>query len=903
MRCTQMIRHATAFALTLLGVTGFANGQPPEMDEGKSTAKKALALRVVLEDTWQPVKPSIAMIAGEAPTAVNVKLPARTVPKGKLLVMRFRTRMVWESFAGWNNFLRIDVNGSAITAHTKDGLPRILNRAGPSMKTSSPKWPSEAYFKAVVTGTPALLTVFSPHWQTLEPRFITDRDELYWFLLDVTDLIKDGTTNTITFTNLALAKYFKRDVEEMKKHPLLIDDLEFGLVDEMVRDRLVEDLAGGMARFKAAVSVARSGVELAASAGGALRVSYRGDTYFCRSSFSEPGTAIRYNQFWWEPTKGWQVSVAKSGPATIVITGQTMPYRVERRATLDGQFVKLRDTITNVGDRDVGIMLKHEIVAGVPASKWRLSGLPGRPAYSDTAANPTVHFSRPTTGCGAAVLDSVMRAQMVESGGRRKLSFDNDHFGLAPGKAHTFKWSVYVGGPDFWEFINAVRRDWGVNATIPGMFSFWRPETGEHQALLQKPEKLRAYLGNKRIDVFSLSPWFEYYSPVKYWQPRSVYREIVQDTMTKIRAAQPDAKCIANVESFLYYAPESFFNGTLPKHWTDAKGVLPRGPLRPHSYSLSPAATKVVDATPWRDSVFRDVNGNVEIDLHYSGAYRDGGVNLKVFPTLDNYWHGKFISMIDFLINDCGLDGIYIDSFSYYHNRSYGRWDGYSVDMDPTTGVITRKYARLGLLTAAARREWVKYVTDQGKICYVNGKRSTEELQNLEHIGFMEAEWTFDPSAEQLAAPRAAKAQLGSPLALGVRPHRWPEHKTQYAQIVQKAVIAYLRHGALYCHYTTEIPEPGRPGGGGCGVLNHMFPFTPVALHEGWVLGKERIITAVSGTYRWSRAERPTCLRFDLRGLPLKGGFDLARSQEGWQVRVSLKDWQETAVIKAAGER
>jgi hypothetical protein len=28
-----------------------------------------------------------------------------------------------------------------------------------------------------------------------------------------------------------------------------------------------------------------------------------------------------------------------------------------------------------------------------------------------------------------------------------------------------------------------------------------------------------------------------------------------------------------------------------------------------------------------------------------------------------------------------------------------------------------------------------------------------------------------------------------------------------------------------------------------------LFPFTPVELHRGWLLGKERIITAVPGTF------------------------------------------------------
>ena len=743
--------------------------------------------------------------------------------------------------------------------------------------------------------------MFGPDWESLEPRFVSDRQELYWFVLDITDLVRGEGDNTLTFTNVALARYFKKTVEQMKDMPLLIDRLEIGLADADVRDRLVEDLDAGMRSFEPAVSVEGSGVTVAASAGGALRITYRGDSYACRSTFSEAGDTMRYNRFWWTPTGDWEVAAEQAGARELTVAGKTASYGLRRRVVLDGSFVRIRETITNTAADDIGIMLKHELISEKPVEEWRLSGLRNEAVYSDTAANPTVHFSRERTGLGAALLDTAMRAQMVESGGRRVLSFDNDHFGLAKGKAYTFTWSIYIGGPDFWEFVNAVRADWGANATIPGMYSFWRPETDPHKALMEDQDKLGAYLKRKRIDIFSLSPWFEYYSPPKYWLPRSAYKKLVQDTMAKIRAVQPDAKFVANTETFLYYVPASFFRGTLPTYWTDAKGVIPRGPKRPHDFSLDAAATKVVDATPWRDSVFRDTAGNVVIDLHYAGAYRDGGVNLKLFPTLDNYWFAKFKEMLDYLLEDCGFDGIYIDSFTYYHSRTHGRWDGHSVDIDPATGAIRSKYARLGLLTAPARRAWVKHITDRGKICYVNGKRSSEELQDLAQIGYMEAEWTFNPFAETLAAPRAAKAQLSAPLALGIRPQRWPEHKTQYAEILHKAVIAYLRHGALYCHYTSEIPEPGRPGGGEYGVLNHMFPFTPVELHEGWVVGKERTITAVSGEFTWPHAAKPTCLRFDLRGMPVDGGFELQRTQAGWTVRVSLDDWKQTAVIMADG--
>jgi hypothetical protein len=81
-----------------------------------------------------------------------------------------------------------------------------------------------------------------------------------------------------------------------------------------------------------------------------------------------------------------------------------------------------------------------------------------------------------------------------------------------------------------------------------------------------------------------------------------------------------------------------------------------------------------------------------------------------------------------------------------------------------------------------------------------------------------------------------------------------------------------------------------------------MTPITPVELREGTVIGKERILTAVSGTFAWPEAARPRCLRFDLRDLPVEGGFEVTPAANGWTVKVALQDWAETAVVEAAGE-
>ena len=901
------LKHAVAaIALCLIcACAAMAQNLPPEMANPETKASGPHALSITLENAWKPADASIAIPSREEPNAVSLQLPARPIPQGKITVLRFRTRRVSASFGGWNNFLRIEVNGQRVEHYTAAGGQRILNRKGSSVRTSDVRYPNEPYFKRIAGNPPALLTPFSHTWDAIEPRFTSDREELYWYVLDISDLVKPGQPATLTFINTGLAKYFKKTPAELKDVPLLVDSVEVGEVDEAVRDSLAENLDKLIAGFNAKATIRQGDMELAASATGALRLRFRGEDYFLRSGFSEPGARIGFNGFNLTPSGKWAVAVSQTtDPATgktqLLIVGRAKAYAIERRVVADGPFVRIADAYINTSGRDLGVTMTHDLIAAAPGGAWWLSGQPDAPMHDRTAANPTLHLSGRKTAAGVAIKDSVMRAQMSFNGGRRKVTVVNDHFGLAKDARYTVEWQLYAGGTDYWEFVNAVRKDWNANHTLPGMFSFWRPETEPHKSLMEDTEKLRAYLKRKPIDVFAITPWFEYYYKPQHWQPRSVYKATVQETLRKLKAVQPDAKVIACIESFLYYAPESFFKGTLPKYWTDARGKVPRGPKRPHQYSLSEEATRVVDATPWRDSVFRDAKGNVQIDLHYAGRYEDGGVNLLVYPTLDNYWQTRFLDMLDFLLDDCGLDGVYIDSFTYYYNRTHDRWDGHTVDVHPGTGEVRAKYARLGLLTADARRQWVKAITDRGKICFVNGKRATAELQDMPHTGFMEAEWTFEPFAEKLAAPRAAQAQMSAPLALGIRPTRWEKDApTKYAELIQRAVIAYLRHGALYCHYSTEIPEPGQPGGGDYGILRYMYPFTPVELHEGWVVGKERILTAVSGDFFWAHPEKPVCLRFDIRGMPLEGGFTLTQTANGWRVALTLDDWRQTAVIMA----
>ncbi|KKK64265.1 hypothetical protein LCGC14_2985980, partial [marine sediment metagenome] len=135
-----------------------------------------------------------------------------------------------------------------------------------------------------------------------------------------------------------------------------------------------------------------------------------------------------------------------------------------------------------------------------------------------------------------------------------------------------------------------------------------------------------------------------------------------------------------------------------------------------------------------------------------------------------------------------------------------------------------------------------------------------------------------------------------SPIALGLSDGKKGLQDT--AQRTIKGVIGYLRHGLLYYHYHIKpIPVTG-PGSGKNGPINHMFPITPVSLNEGWIEGKERTITCISGDYNWKNEREPKILLFDLNGRQLDHQFKSVRTEDGWRVKIDLKDWAQIAVIE-----
>ena len=213
--------------------------------------------------------------------------------------------------------------------------------------------------------------------------------------------------------------------------------------------------------------------------------------------------------------------------------------------------------------------------------------------------------------------------------------------------------------------------------------------------------------------------------------------------------------------------------------------------------------------------------------VDYGGTYSYDKIFL---PTLTNGFGPETAKNIDLILGPCGADGIYWDEMEYsvteYH---YGEpWDGVSGDVDPSAFKPIRKKSSLALLSQEFRAHHIKRILERAPL-YANGMPYTRTIAQLK----------FQRFTETGSIANCAKTLLYSPVALG-------DHLTERTEEdAYNWMLAALDYGCVYNWYDDHIIPTHKT------LAAYMFPITPMELHEGYIIGKERIITKKSGLYGW----------------------------------------------------
>lgn len=510
------------------------------------------------------------------------------------------------------------------------------------------------------------------------------------------------------------------------------------------------------------------------------------------------------------PGGKWREAAATGAPGWVA-----GPCRVSRQVTVREDHIKVADTLTNLSDQLIGVRIEHRAELREPAEAFYLTGHKSFAPSSSVweAAHPSAFAQMKAMGLGLVAEDDVFRVHVRSFHSPADVGLADDQLGLPPRSSVTLEWSIYpqLGG-DYWSFVNAVRRNWDVNFTIPGAFVFAtgmpRGLTGEQYAKWMRDRGLKYISG----DIAKYPDGTYAHGTGITFAPEFVAAE--RDWTTKMAAADPE--------------------------------------LVPFAYFHAQCCTEPDNRTKYADARLLDDQGR---QIDYPHAFE-----IPIYVPTENNSYGRALwRYVDTLINGIGAKGIYWDEMSY-SVRTFAPcgpgglpWDGHTVILNLATHEVTGKLSSVPLIMQSLSEKIVDHIQGQGLLFMGNSQAHTRTMMRRKLVRFVESG----------SYSRVLGAHLGCPLALGNHASNREATHAESAQNVREL----LQRGVLYYgHYYSRDPAPWN-------YTDVMFPITPERIGPGYVLGKERIHTAVSGRFGFPDGAAAEVYVVDAQGARVTSGM------------------------------
>ena len=831
---------------------------------------------------------SFVIETGDNPVSREVCFPAVERKAGHTVCLAFRMylRSPWPG--GWNPLTAWELNGVPMKKTTAGNRWRLLGR-GEAMFTTLKGSERLEWWRGN-----QLMTLFGPGSGEVDKRIAAPRECGYDYLLDISDLVHyvepgaDGRVeaaveNRLKLTNLMLKRWAPKD----RTIDLVVEGLRVVQMPEAeVEKRRPAEQPIAFSPSKAAARLASSAGSVTVTEAGGAVVEVQGERYYLESAFSYPARpAMRFNRLGVGAGAGaektWRPKVRQVDGATAEVVATGAGYRVTQRLSLQGDALSIQTTVKNLGKDALGCQVTQ--LLGTPgllkAGQWLLGGNDDQEKADGLGSNPTVMTAQERSALGLVAEDEATRNHIVAERRNNTVSMHEPNVGIPGGAEATLEYTLYLlPSPDYFALVNRVRRAWGVNQRLVGPFCFGAPPPGLECA------------------VAALPPWVEY-----AWKPgkrltREQYRAQLQKEIAALRKSHPGITLLAMCECNLVTIDKGDVPGgeRLPKTGKVCEGV--------YGYLMSHEQSRLLAAHPLADSMLRSKDGRIYVDTFYPA---EPCLDLQVQIEKGNGRFRQAMEQFTWLTTEVGFDGIYFDQFAPgcnggVHRKdrcSFDRWDGRTVIL-AQDGTIAEKLYDYAVTGTSGRVELIQGLLKRGKFFVANTQPITKATAVAGTMRFMEME--SDNIAPILAAtgrPPLCRQELMcqlscAPIALGIRPPRYSADPKERARLLHRAVILGLRHGVVYYLYNKWVDLKV----GGYGIISKMFPITPVELGEGFVVGKERILTAV--TRGFVTASKPKAVHvFDPHGRERSGEAETVQVPGGWRTTVKLADWQESAAI------
>lgn len=431
------------------------------------------------------------------------------------------------------------------------------------------------------------------------------------------------------------------------------------------------------------------------------------------------------------------------------VTWRTDDYRIDRRLTMHDDHVYVADTFTNLSNVLLGLIIQHRLSYTDAVEKVLVAGREVGGARS--SQHPSVFIQWKELGVGLIAEDDIFRVHVKSFHSGRVIGLTDDQLGIVPGSSVTLEWSIYpVPGGDYWDFVNAVRRNWGVNYTIPGPYC-----SAVHFRNRKPADWYVQWVRRRGLKIIcSVIPKYRDRSYAHGTGIRFATNWVTSQAgwMRKLLAAAPDVKVLVYFHAQICSEPGG------EKKYADALLVDPK---REH------------DGSSKRPRLPRYV------------------------PTRHNSYGKALWDVVRTFLDDMNASGLYWDQMSHSESRfTDGKpWDGHTVIIDRKTHAVIGKRSSVPLLMQPLKLDIVRHLRQRGKLLIANTQPATRTMMREKIVRFVET----------LRYSKVIETHFGCPLALGN--HHQPYEPTQAAAALN--VRRILEFGAAYYghKYVREPPQ------------------------------------------------------------------------------------------------
>ena len=463
----------------------------------------------------------------------------------------------------------------------------------------------------------------------------------------------------------------------------------------------------------------------------------------------------------------------------------------------------------------------------------------------------------------------------------------------------TYRIDLFDTKTNYFEYINKLRNIFLDRKEIIGPGSFF--DIFKNKNFLDDQAELEQYLEKTKLKVILLAPWLDYdnYDPFnKKFMDRQDYLLNFTEAYRAIKSIDPEIHILGCIQSNIISLPKELqieLQAGLRQEDKNFEGFRKFNDIESEIIRHS-------GLIPPNKDILWDSDSHPTGEFNYYGFENEAfEISLVVVPYEGGFQESFLENQVKFLLEDVGLDGIYIDQFNQTDLDSNQRHSYY---MDDGVSSFFQKGNKSSISffdsaigTLSFQENFTKLLSTQSEISVVNSHPIYPDNHNNIYR-FGEGFWGFIEQYNNAGKPRSdiaiAKGHLSSPISIGIP--EWlegPWHDS-FTETTLRNLIYFLRNGSLY--YYSSIPSEVTDSPA-FNVIQNLYPITIKKIGEGWVQGTNKIISSVFlNTYVKSK-NKPIIQVFNLSGHRQEAISEIVQLNDGFNVSVKIENWKQIVII------